>query len=153
MGHQAVALLNLRDLGVVQVHVIGHHLDACVQGFLGQVFKSLWLAVVDDQAIHLACDGLFDQLALGAGVIAGLGQPQVDLEGLALLLGPRLEGLQPVACAETAHHGDLDAALVKGGRGSGDLRAGGKGRADSQHAHKLFEDGFEHGILRQGAMK
>ena len=81
--------------------------------FCSHVLQRLGLAVVDDQSIDLEVDRLLDELALGVGVLARLGDAKIDPERVGLALGARFEGLQPVAAADEVDDGDLDSALVE----------------------------------------
>ncbi len=115
-SHVLVALLDLRDLRVFEIDVIGHDLDAGVERLLRHVLQHFRAAVVDDDALYAQIDRLFDEAALGVVVVARLRNGQLHAERLGLALHARLEGLQPVAAAEEADDGDFHAALVEGRR-------------------------------------
>ena len=121
-GHVVVALLDLGDLRIVEVDVIGDDLDPRVDRLLRDVLQRLGLAVVDDQPVDLEVDRLLDELALGVRVLPRLGDAKIDPERVGLPLGAGLEGLQPVAAADEVDDGDLDAALVERRGRAGEAR-------------------------------
>ena len=71
-------------------------------------------AVVDDDRVDLGVDRALQVGRLLVVVVAGVGDAQVDVEGLRLLLGAEQPLLEEVAGAELAHERDLHALLELG---------------------------------------
>lgn len=89
-----VALLYLRDLGIVEVDVKGNHLDALVECLLHNVGERFRQAVVDDDALDAKIDRLQDLLALFRRILSSREDTKVDAERLGLGDCPGLVGLE-----------------------------------------------------------
>ena len=115
-----VALLDLRDLRIVEIDVEGDDLDALVERLLHDVAERFRQAVVDDDALDAEIDRLQDLLALLGGILAAGEDAQIDAERLGLRFGAGLIGLEEIAGGNVADQRHLDAALVEGRRRAGD---------------------------------
>ena len=149
-----MVLLDLGHLGVVQVDVERHHLDAFGNRFVDRVLECFGQPQLHDDPVDAEVDGLFDHLPLAGGLLPGVEYPQVGAEGGGLLLHALQICLGEVPGKQITDQGDLHRAFVERRRGTRQrCRLGLAGEAGEQRrgqavSNSVFEESVHTGSLR-----